>query len=60
MKLNRFIKELENAGWQATGDAQHENIKCLHARLFPVIAELEADVITLEQYIDRSIEHSRG
>ena len=44
MKLQDFIDELVKAGWEATGDAQHKNIKYLHQQLFPVIAQLEEDL----------------
>jgi len=60
MRFTDFITELEKAGWRDTSDSQHKNIEYLHRKLFPVIAELEADVITLEQYIDRADQQNRG
>jgi hypothetical protein len=48
MRLEDFKKELGDAGWQAVGDAQHQNIKYLHAKLFPVVAELEQENFELD------------
>ena len=43
MRLNDFVNELHEAGWDATSDAQHHGIEDLHKKLFPVIAELEKE-----------------
>ena len=45
MKQQEFIDALLEANWIAFNDAQHDHIKALHKKLFPVIAELE-------EYID--------
>ena len=44
MKLNTFVDALHEAGWEAPHDAQHTEIRKLHAKLFPIIAELEEDL----------------
>jgi len=44
MKLEDFIDALNEAGWQATTDAQHEKIEKLWRKLFPLAAELEDDI----------------
>ena len=48
MRLEDFIKELYDAGWHAVADAQHDRIKDVHKKLFPVIAELEGEVFELD------------
>lgn len=48
MKLDDFIKALYESGWRNTADAQHEGIKELHRKLWPVIAELEREVFELD------------
>ncbi len=44
MKLEEFIKALYDAGWRSISDAQHDGVKELHRKLWPVIAELEREV----------------
>ncbi len=48
MKLDDFIKALYDAGWRNCADAQHDGVKKLHRRLWPVIAELEQEVFELD------------
>lgn len=43
MRLEDFIKELHEAGWDATNDDQHHGIEDFHKKLFPVVAELEKE-----------------
>jgi len=49
MKFNDFIIELDSAGWEGVHDAQHQNIEKLHRMLFPIIAELEDDIVFLTE-----------
>lgn len=49
MKFQDFLKALQDAGWDATADAQHTRIFAMWEKLFPVIAELEEDVSDLER-----------
>lgn len=49
MKFCDFIIALEKAGWRAMHDSQHTGIDALHRKLFPVVAELEDDVLSLEE-----------
>ena len=51
MKFTDFIKELDDAGWQGVSDAQHKNIEHLHRKLFPVIAELEDENVSLAKEV---------
>lgn len=44
MRLQEFIDSLVDAGWNATSDAQWTKITALHKKLFPVIAQLEAEL----------------
>jgi len=44
MRLQEFIDSLVDAGWNATSDAQWTKITELHKKLFPVIAQLEAEL----------------
>lgn len=51
MRFTDFIKELDDAGWQGVTDAQHENIKYLHRKLFPVVAKLEDEAVSLSEQL---------
>ena len=44
MRYQAFVDALYEAGWRAPCDAQHTEIKKLWARLFPTVAELEAEL----------------
>ena len=48
MRFENFIKELDSAGWVGMHDSQHEHIKILWAKMYPVIAELEQEVFELD------------
>lgn len=48
MKLDDFIKALNDAGWRNFADAQHDGIKELHRKLWPVIADLEYELFELD------------
>jgi hypothetical protein len=48
MKFEDFIKSIEDAGWQATCDAQHSNIENIWRTMFPVVAALQDEVDELE------------
>ena len=52
MKFEDFVDALIESGWRPVGDAQHELIKELHRRLWPVIAELESKVSELESEVE--------
>jgi len=52
MKFDDFIKELQDAGWKNTGDAQYDQINKMWRKLFPVIAELEDKVFELDCIIN--------
>lgn len=54
MRFTDFIKELDDAGWQGVGDAQHKNIEYLHRKLFPVTAELEDENVSLAEEVMNS------
>ena len=56
MKLEDFKKALNDAGWEAVHDAQHHGIHDLHKKLFPIVAELEAENFELYCQIP-DIEH---
>ena len=43
MRLQEFIGNICDAGWSATSDAQWTKITALHKKLFPAIAQLEAE-----------------
>lgn len=59
MKLNTFVDALHEAGWHAICDAQHSEIRKLHAKLFPIIAELEEDLGSASARI-RELEKEAG
>lgn len=44
MRFQKFVDALYEAGWRAPLDAQHSEIKKLWARMFPTVAELEAEL----------------
>ncbi len=44
MRYKDFIKELNNAGWCDIARRDYKRIKRLHAKLFPVIAEMEMEI----------------
>ena len=48
MKFEDFVDALIESGWLPAGDAQHDRIKELHRKLWPVIAELEQEVFDLD------------
>ncbi len=52
MRFHDFIDALYECGWKAPNDAQHENIKELWRKLFPIIAELEEEVADLEHTVE--------
>lgn len=54
MKQQDFINALYDAGWYNLGDEQHINIKYLHKQIFPIIAELEEIIITLDSERDQT------
>jgi hypothetical protein len=41
MEYEEFIAALQDAGWRDTCDAQHDNIRALWERLFPLHAKLQ-------------------
>jgi len=56
MKLEDFRSALNEAGWDEVGDAQHHGIEDLHKKLFPVVAELEAENFELYCQIEEFFE----
>jgi len=54
MKFTDFIVALDKAGWRGVSDAQHENIQELHSKIFPVVSELEIELVDLSEEL---IEH---
>lgn len=44
MRFQAFVDALHEAGWRAPCDAQHTGARKLWARLFPTVAELEAEL----------------
>ena len=56
MKLDDFVSALEDAGWRNSCDAQHDGIRALHLKLFPVIADLEEALIDSNSALKRMAE----
>ena len=51
MKFEDFINALQTAGWEAVHDAQHNEIKALWSKMYPVIAELQNEMVeSLESF----------
>lgn len=48
MRFDDFVKALRDAGWDATGDAQHTQIKHLWETMFPVLAQVEEELFAAE------------
>lgn len=48
MKFNDFIEKLYSAGWADNTDAQHSNIEKLWREMYPVVAELEDELIEIK------------
>ena len=55
MKFQDLVEALYAAGWQAPGDAQHANLKELHAKLFPAVAALEAELEDMTGDLQRTM-----
>ena len=51
MRLDDFIQELYDAGWQNTCDGQHTSIKQLHKKLFPLVHQLERELRDTEEEV---------
>lgn len=56
MKFDDFVKALNDAGWRNASDAQHDEIKALHRKLWPVIAELELELYEESEAVRRMAE----
>jgi hypothetical protein len=56
MKFDDFVKALNDAGWRNTCDAQHDEIKALHRKLWPVVAELESELHEESEAVRRMAE----
>ena len=48
MRFDDFVKALQEAGWRPTLDAQHTEIKRLWEKMFPVLAQVEAELFEAE------------
>ena len=62
MKFDDFVNALYDAGWKSPCDAQHLRIKELWRKLWPVIADLEAEnnimdstLVSIASYADEHI-----
>ena len=47
MTFEAFVRSLQESGWKATLDAQHEGIRMLWEKMFPVMAQMEEDATDL-------------
>lgn len=52
MKFDDFIDALHDHGWRQNGDAQHTNIKKLWKKMFPLVSELEDNILELNKDIE--------